>query len=291
MNVCKSRLFSLAAVGLLTAALTASAQSGPLRVLEMRFNVGEVNRYRTTAQTIVTIPVPGQALPNKTTLDVDLSQRMRAIRALPHGGGEVESATTAGAIYMNGSPNSEPDSKPFTITYDARGNVASIKGLTAQSSLGGMLGSGSLGMQSAFLPGHPVRQGQTWQQPMRLPGMPVAGAGTVSCRWMATERIGRYETARIRTFLAQPLKIMLTGDAQPTQDPRRAVYVMTGMLSVTFISNFAIAEGKVIRSSGIGGASLNSHLKGAAPKKKMAQTVPEGSKLTLKMRIGYNLVE
>ena len=129
---------------------------------------------------------------------------MRTIRALPKGGGEVESAMTDGAIYMNGQHTSEPDNKPFTITYDAHGSVANIKGLTAKDSLGGLLGSGSLGMQSAFLPGHPVRQGQTWQQPMRLPGMPVAGAGTVTCRWIATERIGRYETARIRTFLAQP---------------------------------------------------------------------------------------
>ena len=83
---------------------------------------------------------------------------------------------------------------------------------------------------------------------------------------------------------------MLTGDSQPTQDPRRAVYVMTGMMSMTFISNFALTEGKVIRSSGQGGASLTSHLKSAAPKK-IASSLPEGSKLTLKMRIGYNLVE
>ena len=286
-----SRRIPLFAVSLLTASLTALAQNSPLRTLAMRFTVGEVNHYRTTAQTVVTLPAFSQAQPNPTVLDVDLSQTMRTLHALPGGGGEVESATASGAIYMNNKPYAEPDGKPFNITYDARGNIKDIKGLSAQASLGGLLGSGSLGMQSAFLPARPMRQGETWQQTIRLPGMPVGGAGTATCRWIATERVGRYETARIRTFLAQPLKIMLTADSQPTQDPRRAVSVMTGMLSMTFISNFAIAEGKVVRSSGIGGASLAARLKGPAPKKKTALSALDNSKITMKMRIGYNLVE
>ncbi len=282
--------FAFAAV-LLTIALSGAAQNGALRLLTVQYRIGEVNRYHTTAQTVVLLPVPNQAQPNQTVLDVDLSQSLRTLRALPGGGGEVETVTTAGAILMNGKPRSKPDDKPLIVTYDAHGSVAGIRGLTPQNSLGGLLGSGSLGMQSAFLPGHAVRQGQAWRQPARLPGMPLGGAGTVTCRWIATERIGRYDTARIRSFLAQPLKIMLTADAQPTQDPRRAAYVMKGMLNMTFISNFAIAEGKTVRSSGIGGAALTSSLKGAAPKKKSAQALPEGGKLTLKMRVGYDLVE
>ena len=287
------RLFLLGAAASVSLGLSGGAgrtQNGPRAELTPKFRVGEISRYRTTAQTVVTVPVPNQPQPSQTTLDVDLTQKSRVVRGLPQGGGEVESTTSNGVILMNGKPSGEPDSKPVTLTYDARGNLTSVSGASEKANFGGLLGSGTLGMQSAFLPGRPVREGETWQQPLRLPGMPVSGAGTATCRWLTTERVGRYETARIRSFLSQPLKIMFTGDSQPTQDPRRAVYVMTGQLNMTFISNFALVEGKVIRSSGVGGATLTPRLR-AASSKNPSKAIAGMGKITLKMRIGYNLME
>ena len=265
-----------------------AAQTGERVTLQMRFRLGESNRYHTTAQTAVTYPVAGKAEPDQTVLDIDLVQQMVVQQVLLNGSGEIAVTTQSGSIRMNGKPYGDPTKDAVVTTYNPNGSISAIKGKA--NTAGGLLGSGALGMQSVYLPKKPVRVGESWSQEIRLPGLPVNGAGRVTNTLLAMENIGHFRTARLRARLVQPLKILLTADGQPTEELSRCVYVLSGEMSMTFVSNFAPDEGKIIRSSGSGGAVLTQRTKGAAPPKKKDKAAPVG-RITLRMTVGCNLIE
>jgi hypothetical protein len=67
---------------------------------------------------------------------------------------------------------------------------------------------------------------------------------------MKIEQVGRYRTACIRTKIVVPMKMMTNGQGQPTKNAEDATMKMTGTKTMTFDTNFAIAEGQIARSKG-----------------------------------------
>ncbi len=289
--------FSCSAVG-------TTAQNGGLYSLKMKFVPGTVNRYQTNAQIITKIPLGEGSQPITNTLDVDLLQSVRIEKVTPKGGGEVATTTQSGRILMNGKSVMTPDTNEvIRTTYDAQGNLVKVSGLKQNQggggAFGGLVGSGALNLQRVYLPVKPVKIGESWTTKVVIAGLPGAGLGVAKATLVRLEPVGRYSTARIHATLTAPLKLYLTSDSHTTTDPKRGAQTVSGTLNMIFDSNFALAEGKVVRSGGSGSALVNLTpiSRPARPAAKSGKTRPVSAsssaplRVTLQLRIGNNLIE
>jgi hypothetical protein len=272
-------------------------------VLKMRFKPGAVSRYQTVANVVTMIHVPAGQEPPTTNIKVNLVQQMTVAKALPGGGGEVATTTQSGQILMNDKPYgaSPAGSVPITTTYSANGDILKISGLPLNQPgnnalFGGILGSGALNLQRVYLPGKPVRPGDTWNQTVTTPNLMFASKGSATTKFVKLEKVGRYQTARLRTEMKMPMKILLTMALAPTTNPKQAANTATGTLKLTFDSNFALEDGKVIRSAGSGGGTFS--IAAIPPKTqpgklgRSAPATPQAPlKVDLNIQIGNSLIE
>ena len=175
------------------------------------------------------------------------------------------------------------------------------------SAFGGLVGSGALNLQRVYLPTKPVRLGESWTTKVTIAGLPGAGTGSAKSTLVRLEPVGRYQTARIRAILNAPLKLYLTADSRTTTNPKLSAQTVTGTLNMTFDSNLALAEGKVVRSGGSGTAVMNltptvqpkfapkPTVKSAngkvKPTTKPATSPTPPIRVTLILRVGNNLIE
>ena len=286
-------------------AQSGNAQPAPLYTLRMKFVPGTVNRYQTNAQIVTIVPLEQGMQPITNTLDVDLLQSVHVNKSLPKGGGEVSTSTQSGRITQNGKTVATPvKNEVITTTYDAQGNLVKISGLKAPSTgngtFGGLVGSGALNLQRVYLPLKPVRIGESWTLKVSIAGLPGAGTGSAKATFVRLENVGRYQTARIHAVLTAPLKVYLTADSRTTTDPKRAAQSVTGTLRMEFDSNFAMAEGKVVRSGGSGSAVVDltpvsaTKRPAKSSKSKTGKTVPPPPmmpRVTIQLRVGNNLIE
>lgn len=284
-------------MALLLGASPTLAQKETLYNPKLKFIVGDVTRYQTTAEIITRVPSMGQGqkATSESSFAVNVTQQMRVKKSLKEGGGEISVEILSGQFSQNGQPFSLSNPKPIHIAYDARGNITGFQASpdSATEGLAGVLGSGSLGMLRVYLPPNPVKIGEEWSQPVQIPGLTWAGKGTAKAKLIRTERVGRFQTIRIRATLSLPLAIYVNAKQQPVKDKKLATALLAGTLTMNFDNNFAIQEGKTIKSGGNGVAKIRytplPPAKGVPPKR-----IPNGLEnaiLTMEMNVGSNLLE
>ena len=303
-----------------------STDSGQV-VLQMRFTPGDTYKYQTNMQLGFTLPTPSSTRPTPansaktgagsalggTTFTVNAVQQIYVRRTASGGGGDLEVTTTGQNSLPGQPPVLSNDTRPVLMTYDAQGKLVSIRRQSETASanpmFGALLGQGLLSMQGVVLPGKPVRIGETWTQKVQIPGVTGSGSSTVKSTLTRIENVGKYRTARLHVVITTPVSAYLDAALQPTTRQVEAASTMTGTAVVTDDVNFAIAEGRVIRSAGKGVTSMTVAIgKPVIPdkpapkrrKKGVVQTPPAATapaksgqvlKMTVSTDIQTNLVE
>ena len=148
-------------------------------------------------------------------------------------------------------------------------------------------------MLRVYIPPSAVKVGEAWRQEVSIPGLRWTGKGNAYIRFLRTEPVGRYETARLRAAVALPITIYLNQNVQPLPSKKGASALLSGLLSMSFDSNFAIAEGKPVKSGGSGTAKLRLKLldQSQTPTKKRLPSALEKADITMEMHLGSNLLE
>jgi hypothetical protein len=236
---------------LLLPLLTLAGQSEePAVTLRMKFKQDEVSKYRCKIEMDMQTPALAQA--GGMQMEMNFLYRYKTLKTLPAGGGEVKVSVLESKMSVNGQKNDAlQDTPPMTLTFDAQGNVKSMTGLPqdnpAAKIVNGLFNQSGAQMQSVFLPKQAIRPGDKWESPFKLPGF--TEEGTAKSEFLKIETVGRYRTARIRTKIAVPMKMMMSKMGQPTQNADEAMMKMTGTTTMTLETNFAITEGKIIRTT------------------------------------------
>jgi hypothetical protein len=134
-------------------------------------------------------------------------------------------------------------------------------------------------LNGVFLPNHPIRIGDKWSKHVRLVGLAGNSVATVNATYVKNVEVGRYQTAQIHAVLSAPLHTTIDSTGQPALRPSTAVGEMTGTFNMTYDTDVAIAEGKVIRAAGNGAASVIIQPLDASPDKpaQLQHKVAQGS--------------
>jgi hypothetical protein len=249
-----------------------TVETGQL-VLRLKFKPGDSLKYQTNIQVGFTMPMPAGAKPaavkpgdaansiGGTTFSVNATQDIKVRRAGAEGGGDLDVTTTGQNSLPGQPPILSNDTRPVLMTYDALGKLTDIRrqGETASGNpmFSAMLGQGLLSMQGVILPQRPVKVGETWTQKMQIPGITGGGSSTIKTTLSRIETISKYRTARLHVVITTPVTAYLDAALQPVAKPSGAASSMTGSAVVTDDVNFAIADGRVIRSVSKGVTTMN----------------------------------
>jgi YD repeat-containing protein len=257
----------LSVVALHAVARADSTDSGQV-VLQLKFKPGDALKYQTNMKLGFTLPSFGAATKTAahggqsggelggTNFTVNAVQEIKVRAAAPTGGGDLDVTTTGQNTLPGQPPVISNDTRPVRMSYDALGKLTSIKrqGETASSNpmFSAMLGQGLLCLQGVMLPAKPVRVGETWSQHVQIPNITGNGASTVKTTLTRIEYLNKYKTAHLHVVITTPVSAYLDAALQPVAKPSGAASAMTGTAVVTDEINFALAEGRVVRSIGKG---------------------------------------
>ena len=288
--------FAMSLIMIVPVVAWAQNPSGQSYTLQAKYKAGEINRYQTSMLTQTALPNVGT-----TTMNINMTQEQKIEKVLPDGSAEIAVTTLNSRGTMNDKPISmATDTKPIKMVLDKRGNVKSFANLpkTAQS-LSGMFGGNSQ-LSGAYLPTKPVKVGESWTATVAMPS--AFGARTlttVKSTFLRLEQVGRFHTARLRTQMTAPMEIMTDGQGQITQNAAKAFLKMSGKIAMSYDTNFAIEEGKLIRSATKGTVNMTGKIltpSKPAPKpiktSVKAKPVPAQTvAIQVQMQMGNSLIE
>lgn len=251
-------LLSLCAILVLTAAVAgeASQGSGSPVALQMRFKPGDASRYNMTM--LVTTAQPGvTASTNAYDFRANLIVEQRVNRVEANGNGQLAVKTVSGSGVSNGALfQADTEAKPALITFDPRGTIVGVQDMPVNSSnqtmLGSIFSSGTFTMQGVYLPAKPVHPGDSWSQKVALGGLGGGGSAVVRSTFVRVDKISHFRTARLHSVLTMPISAGLDAKMQPTAKAGVTASMLTGTLKMTYDTDFAITEGKVVRCAGDG---------------------------------------
>ena len=281
----------MAALALLP--LAAAAGPNDAITLRMKFKTGDVSDYQTTVQFTIDMSglsgkpkdpkAPSSPQPGNMTQQMMLLQHIKVVKVLTNGNGQVEVTTT--------NAQSGGASKPVSMTYDPLGNIVSMQNAGTGGGLGGMMFVGvfssNAAVQGAYLPSKAVKPGDTWTQKVTIPGN--AGTGMATAKYIKMTTVGRFNTAHIQSTLTLPIKVMMDAANQPTT-AEKAVTTSTGTVNMTFENDFAVAEGKLVRSAGNGTMSMTTVSKASSSTGSATGTPPKMT-FNVKLTSSSNLTQ
>lgn len=271
-----------------------AGQGSDPALLRMKFQQGNRGDYRMSMQMTLLTTV-GQRAPSTTRITMDTVQQQQVQEARPDGVGVVVSTVLKQQNSVNGKPAENEDIPPMIVTYDALGKVLDVKGGASANPAVGPLGSlfsaGGLTGIGTLLPTEPVTAGAVWTQTITLPNSPARA--TARCRLVRFEKVGRFRTARIRSLITVPVRLAIDATGQPAAQASEALLTARGTGTLNTEQNFAVTEGKLIRSTGSGTFLVNLQVKSSPTSntKKAAQGGgPVAIKLKLQLTMGTNMI-
>lgn len=273
--------------------MSASAVQQGTVTLQFKPKLGAVAKYQTTMQIVMTVPIPKQPRPMTIPMNSIVIEEQRITKVYPQGGGEITSTTISQQTTVNGQPAPAQNSAPVVTAFDRYGRLIRAQGAAPSNPVGGIMGglntTGASGL-GMYLPTKPVKPGDTWTEPMRVPG--ISGKGTAKCRLVRLEKVGAFRTARIHADLNLPLRILLDKQQKPTQDPAKAVIVSKGVSAGSFDLNFAMDESRIVRTGGNATTKMTITQKGAQPAAQGGKANPlQGiNQMTIKMNMSVEML-
>lgn len=239
-------------------------ENGPV-TLRYKFKAGDVSNYQTNGQFQLQPPnmqghnagngpskAPG-AGGNSIALPLNASQTVKVLKALADGSGQLEVTVLSGGT---GTSGGAPTPKTVSYTLSPTGAISNVKASSGKvsndvmSALSGSIMSGSI---TVPLPEKAVKPGDTWK--LKMPIAQAGSNGTVTGTFTKIGQIGRYKTAHIKQVISVPIRSVQqvgTGNGSPNAVAAPTTLTISGNVSMTFEYDFAMTEGKLIKSSGKG---------------------------------------
>lgn len=279
---------------LLIAPLAASAGQGgnsPV-TLRMKFKSGEVNKYRMTMQMNMTMHVPNQPQPMTVPVNMMMTMDQKVESVDAKGNGTIVTTIQNQQMTANGQTAPSPQTPPITMRLSPQGKILSTKGMPSNqvtNMMGNPFGGGGASGLTVLLPAKPVKPGDSWTQPVRLPGSALSG--TTKNTLLRYENIGHFRTARIHTVANLTLKMMMDAQGQPAKTASKAASLVQGNIKIAGDNNFAIAEGKLVRMAMNGNAAMKMQQKKAASAKAGTARPPQSMTMNMKMTAAMDLIE
>jgi hypothetical protein len=261
--------------------------NGPVTLL-MKYRQGEVLKYQMNMSMSMAMQMPGQPGQPPQPMNSSMIIEMKVMKALPGGGAEVEET-----MHNQQGSGRVPPMKPFTMTFDAHGKVLSMKGLKANDPVTkAMQQSMASNGTQAYLPSRPVKVGESWTQKVTVPAGPMGTmSGTMKCTLVKVENVGKYRTAHIKTVMPIPISSMMNAQGQPTKQANQAVMSMSGSGTVVSDTYFAIAEGRMVQTTGTTNFSMKmKSAKSPASKTPKNPAGPQEMSMTMNMKMSMNLL-
>jgi len=292
----------LGALCLLPLAAIAAQNDNAPALLRMKFRQGEASKYQVNIQATLnlaqTLPTnqPHQPPPQPMVVPINTSLLMQqqVTRVLSNGNGVLTIAFLSQQTTVNGSTaGTGANLPPITMTLSPLGKIASITGIP-HGDMNSMLSPTSmLGLEmfllELFLPSKPVRPGEAWTDSVHL--STLSGTGTAKSKFLRYETVGHYRTARIRTELTLPINTTANMAGEPVGRGSGAVSGVSGAVHMITERDFAVAEGKVIRSTGNGSiTAVIKPLRASGPARPGMGIMPRSTRVSLKMTISTDLV-
>lgn len=286
---------AICTVSIFRAIVAADAGIGQAIALRFKYTLGETISYQTSGQISVPMPnmsgaaksAPKPSQPQMGAFNIPLNsiQRIRVAKLVSSGSAELEISTTGTSP---GQPGGAPSMSTIKVTASplgvfSGGAVAASSGGGAGAELGALGSVGALGSITTYLPAKPVAPGETWTQNVRVPQMkePARVTGTL----VKLGRVGRYKTAHISLMVTIPINSMVNAKGAVTTDRAQAATTVLGKLTMKYEDDFAIQEGKLIKSAGVGSMDViitqiaSAHPGAAGAGKGMS--IPVSAKITL----------
>lgn len=281
-----------------TPAAPAAVGSPPIQ-LRMKFKTGDINKYQMTERATMLLPNQSAAMTAQYDTDINMVIQQHVTKTNPDGSAEIAIATLSGTGTVSGQAFA-PDTKsrPALITFNTRNNIVSAKNLpqseNSASMTSQMFQSGGLSTQGVYLPKQPVRVGDKWTQKLNIASLGKGSEGTVQTTFVRMEPVGLYQTARLRSLLRIPFVNV--------DNTAKTPIVLKGMLNMTYTSNLAVNEGKVVRSTGEGDITVvvNTPIESGSPPapaksgpkagSAVRQSAPAAPRVTVKLHMGNNLI-
>ena len=279
------------------------ANSGShLITLRLKFKQGEISKYKATMRMTTSTPIPGQAVPasNDTVSDMTLKQETK--RLLPGGSAEVLATISQQKTTNNHTLVNAPTMDPTIFVFNSQGKITSPKvtvqpgvGMGGISSLLNGTGTSGVGIQ---LPSKPVAVGESWEYPIKATD--IMGGTFANATLVKLETVGSYKTARIHSVVKLPIHFFADKTGALTASKENAMLLASGSGTVITDYNIAVAEGKLVRSSGQSFISMkmkmntNTNTKSSPfSNKKLKPSTDSNSgvvTITIKMEMGMNLI-
>lgn len=283
--------WGLCALLLLPLAAFAGQGNGPVS-LKMKFVPNEAIKYQTTMQMDITMRQSAQAPPMKMPMKMSMVQDWQVTKVNPDGSAMILATVHDMQSTMNGQtmPSGPGGPTSMTLHISPQGKILSTQGMSGFNATN-PFSSLSFNGIGAFLPTKPVKPGDTWTQSINLPGI-TGGSGTAKSTLVSFENVGHFKTARIRTVATVPLNMMMGANGMPTHTPSKAMMRMNGLCKVMGDTNFAVAEGKIVRSAFNG--DINMSMKTNVPSGKTnaaMQGTPRSMTMHMKMTMAMNMVQ
>lgn len=276
---------------------TPAAKSEPIE-LRMKFKPGDINKYQMTMQANILIPGQAANVTNPYDTHISLIVQQNVVKVHADGSADVAISTQNGTGVVNGKQYKPAlNEKPSLLTFDARNNIVAAKNLPKAAPTADLTGqifqSGALSTQGVYLPQQPVWIGDTWTQKANIASL-GNGSGTVKTTFLRMEPIGLYSTARLRSVMKIPF-VIVNGSS-------KLKVSLSGMLTMTYDSNLAVKEGKIVRSTGDGDITVVVVLPetpsakptkpetGKKPSPRLSSGAAHSQKVTVKLQQGNNLI-
>lgn len=239
--------------------ISASAQSVQMK---LKYRAGETYGYQTSG--VITIPIPGAGekggapgmMKDGLKIPVNTSQQIRVLLVHPDGSADLEVATK-GSVNLPGVPSAPSGAVTKTkVTAAASGALSMDKKVPggATAAIGAVSGVGSTGAIAMYLPSKPVKIGDSWSEKVAVPQL--GGFATVTAKYVANGNVGHFKTAHIKLSVVIPLALLLDNTGSVTRDKTKAKSDVAGKVSMTYDQDFAVQEGRLIRSVGSGATVL-----------------------------------
>jgi hypothetical protein len=242
-------------------ALCGSAMADPAVTLKMKLKAGEQLVYQTAGK--IAIPMPSNAQKGKSqgplqelAFPVNAAQKISVVKVAGNGTAEVD-LTVSGSTGPQTS-GIGPSNKTTTAkaTISPQGVLSMSKHETgANAAVGALTGAGTVGSITVYLPNHPVKPGDTWS--VSVPVAALSATATAKVTYLKNSSIGHYKTAHLKIVFTIPVDAMVDSKSQFTKDKDKAEVAIKGTSTMTYEEDFAIAEGRIVKSVGDGSTSLS----------------------------------
>lgn len=277
--------------------LRSGAQVGGAISLKYKFKAGDILKYQTNGSLSVPLPSMGPATGSKAaatkpqtfSLPMNSTQQVKILKVLPMGAATLEITTVGSSASPIGTGGAPTPSK-LTLTSSQYGELSNSKGVNTSGSMAGIgavTGVGALGSISIYLPSKSVRPGDSWSQTVSVPQM--SQPGTVNATFVKLSQVGHYKTAHIKLRISIPVSTMVDDHGSITTNKSAARATVSGSVVMVYEDDFAISEGKLVKSAGTG--LLNITMRQLGPARPQGGVPAAATPIKATLSVGSTLVQ